>query len=55
MVHQNEYGATDKEIDDWVMNEEAHYNFTILDVAELISIYGWQQVLADILEAEKKL
>jgi hypothetical protein len=36
------------------MKEEAHYHHTINDVAELISIYGWQQVLADILEAEKK-
>jgi hypothetical protein len=51
----NEYGATDKEVDDWVFNEEAHYNFTILDVAELISIYGWQQVLKDIIDAEVKL
>jgi hypothetical protein len=47
----NEYGATDKEIDDWVCNEEAHYIFTIQYVAELISVYGWQQVLKDINEA----
>ena len=47
----NEFGVTDREVDDWVFKEEAHYTFTIQDVAELISIYGWQQVLKDINEA----
>lgn len=54
-VGLNEFGVSDQEVDDWVFKEEAHYHHTIQDVAELISIYGWQQVLADILEAEKKL
>ena len=48
------YGFEDHYIDDWCMKEEAHYTFTILDVAELISIYGWEQVLKDIIEAEVK-
>lgn len=47
----NEYGFDDKEVDDWVFKEEAHYHHTIQDVAELISVYGWQQVLKDINEA----
>ena len=50
---KNEYGFDDKEVDDWVFKEEAHYHHTIQDVAELISVYGWQQVLKDILEAER--
>ena len=54
MNEQENYGFEDHYIDDWCMKEEAHYTFTIQDVAELISIYGWQQVLSDILEAEKK-
>ena len=54
-MNENEnYGFEDHYIDEWCMKAEAHYHFTILDVAELISIYGWQQVLFDILEAEKK-
>lgn len=47
----NEYGFDDKEVDDWVFKEEAHYHHTIQDVSELISVYGWQQVLKDINEA----
>lgn len=47
----NEYGVSDKEVDDWVFKEEAHYHHTIQDVAELISVYGWHQVLKDINEA----
>lgn len=47
----NEYGFDDKEVDDWVFQEEFHYYRTIQDVAELISVYGWQQVLKDINEA----
>ena len=51
----NEFGVSDKEVDDWVFKEEAHYHHTIQDVAELISVYGWHQVLQDILTAEIKL
>jgi len=50
---QENYGFEDHYIDEWCMKEEAHYHHTINDVAELISIYGWQQVLADILEAKR--
>jgi hypothetical protein len=54
MSELNEYGFDDKEVDDWVFKEEAHYHHVIQDVAELISIYGWQQVLKDIIHAEAK-
>ena len=51
MNEQENYGFEDHYIDDWCFKEEAHYHHTINDVAELISIYGWQQVLKDINEA----
>ena len=51
---QENYGFEDHYIDEWCMKAEAHYHFTIQDVAELISIYGWEQVLKDIIEAEVK-
>lgn len=47
-VELNEFGVSDQEVDDWVFKEEIHYHHTIQDVAELISVYGWQQVLHDI-------
>ena len=50
---KNEYGFDDKEVDDWVFKEEAHYHHTIHAVYELISVYGWEQVLADILAKQK--
>lgn len=49
----NEYGFDDKEVDDWVFKEEAHYHHTIQDVVELITVYGWEQVLTDMLQAQK--
>ena len=52
-VELNEFGVSDQEVDDWVFKEEAHYHHTIQDVAELISVYGWHQVLADLLQAER--
>lgn len=54
-VGLNEFGVSDQEVDDWVFKEEAHYHHTIQDVAELVSVYGWNQVLKDIIDAEVKL
>ena len=45
---KNNYEFEDHYIDEWCFKEEAHYHHTIQDVAELVSVYGWQQVLHDI-------
>ena len=53
MNESENYGFEDHY--DWCFKEEAHYHHTIQDVAELISVYGWNQVLKDIIDAEVKL
>ena len=37
-----------------IMQQEAHYHHTLMDVIDLIHTYGWEPVLKDIIALKEK-
>jgi hypothetical protein len=37
-----------------IMQQEAHYHHTLMDVVDLIETYGWEPVLKDIIALKEK-